>query len=153
PDLVVTNQPTNPTNPDTVVALGQADGTFQASATLPISVPVVDNRDTAVVGDFNGDGRPDLLFSIDIASVPSRQDQKLFGFFGNGAGPFRAAPATTLKGFGTVRNMPLAAGDFDGDGVTDLIVADATGGAWFLHGNGDGTFRANGDGTFGVLLF
>src|SRR5262249_30086192 len=153
PDLVVTSAAGGPL---TTVALGQADCTFRLSDTLPVGEPVNGPSPpaaSAVVADFNGDGRPDLLISI--FAGPS-QDQQLFLFFGVGDGTFRAGPVPTLPVKtlgGGVKNMPLAAGDFDGDGVTDLIVADATGGAWFLHGNGDGTFRANGDGTFGVLLF
>src|SRR6202166_2892744 len=88
------------------------------------------------VGDFNGDGIPDLAvseFGIDI-------------LLGNGDGTFKArllAPG----------NLPyiefIAVGDFNGDGKLDLAVAycnDAfpttqPGAVEILLGNGDGTFN------------
>jgi hypothetical protein len=36
----------------------------------------------------------------------------------------------------------VAAGDFNGDGKTDLAVVDYTGGVNVFLGNGDGTFQA-----------
>jgi enediyne biosynthesis protein E4 len=71
------------------------------------------------VGDFNGDGRPDLWY-LNYAN----QDNSLMQNVGNG-GFIPAAPLTGLLGvsrpwvgFGT------ALADFDGDGWQDLVVAN-----------------------------
>ncbi len=77
---------------------------------------------TVLVGDFNGDGRPDILSNGTVS-------------LGNGDGTFTAVVST-----GTVSG--LAVGDFNGDGKLD--VASGTG---VLLGNGDGTFT-NAPGTF-----
>src|SRR5439155_552784 len=93
------------------------------------------------VGDFNGDGQPDLAvanFDSDDVSI----------LLGKGDGDFQSA-VTYRTG---VHPVFVAVGDLNGDGRTDLVVADAgsfvaymprTGGSLsVLLGNGDGTFQA-----------
>jgi trimeric autotransporter adhesin len=89
------------------------------------------------VGDFNGDGVPDLAvseFGIDIV-------------LGNGDGTFKAgvlAPGNLLPYI-----VFIAVGDFNGDGRLDLAVAycndscptSQPGAVEILLGNGDGTFN------------
>jgi hypothetical protein len=108
-----------------------------------------ENPTQAVVGDFNGDGIPDL-------AVTDRNPSKVSILLGNGDGTFR--PPTSF-------NVPwpprsLAVGDFDGDGTPDLAVT-YTGfdfgpfghevGIWL--GNGDGTFREGTRVTVGTLPY
>jgi hypothetical protein len=67
--------------------------------------------------------------------------------------PFTAA-TDTLLGQGT-SPAGLAAGDFNNDGIADLVVADTTSGAardHILIGNGNGTFRAAPDVLFGASV-
>jgi hypothetical protein len=79
------------------------------------------------VGDFNGDGIPDLAVANGSAvSV----------LLGNGDGTFQA-PVSYAAGIGPIF---VAAGDFNGDGKLDLAVA-ISGGVRVLLGNGDGTFQ------------
>src|SRR2546427_8286403 len=66
---------------------------------------------SVVVGDFNGDGRPDLAVATDGGvSV----------LLGNGDGTF-PAPLTFAVGGGP---CSIAVGVFNGDGVKDLAVAN-----------------------------
>ncbi|HXJ79224.1 MAG TPA: VCBS repeat-containing protein, partial [Candidatus Methylomirabilis sp.] len=88
-----------------------------------------------VLGDFNGDGLPDLA----IANQGSNNVSVALGTPGGGFGPTVNFPAGT----GPVR---IAVGDFNGDGAQDLITANIgtglAGNLTLLLGNGDGTFQA-----------
>ena len=86
------------------------------------------------IGDFNGDGIPDL-------AVPDSASGVVAVFLGKGDGTFQAAVSTST-GSGS---MPLAVavGDFNADGKPDLAVAVGNRGAVaILLGNGDGTFQS-----------
>jgi hypothetical protein len=82
-----------------------------------------------VVGDFNGDGKPDLV----TANSGSNNVSVLLG---NGNGTFQSA---VNYGAGSSPSS-IAVGDFNGDGKLDLVVGNSTGVAVLL-GNGDGTFQ------------
>ena len=72
-----------------------------------------------VAGDFNGDGKQDLL-----TTVSGPQGSSLYPvtagvaiLFGNGDGTLRPAVSQSIPAFGS-----FTTGDFDGDGVTDLAL-------------------------------
>ncbi len=85
-----------------------------------------------VVGEFNGDGRPDLA----VANA-SNINAGVNVLLGNGDGTFQA-----MLHFPT-GNSPrsVAVGDVHGDGRLDLAVPDGNH-VNILLGNGDGTFQA-----------
>ena len=106
--------------------LGNGDGTFQPGVDY-LSGSTVD----MIVGDFNGDGFPDVVVS-DYESGPL--DVALND--GHGGFPTRV---TANPGGDT---WAFAAGDFDGDGHVDIVAPhwrDNT--VAILRGNGDGTFQ------------
>jgi len=83
------------------------------------------------VGDFNGDGKLDLV-------VVNSFSNNVSVLLGNGDGTFQ-----TALDFDTgVAPWSVAVGDFNGDGKLDLAVTNATiGNVSILLGNGDGTFQ------------
>lgn len=56
--------------------------------------------------------------------------------------PFFAAQTTVADLGATTRPFGVAAGDYTGDGVPDMVVGRTTGNVHFLRGNGDGTFAS-----------
>jgi hypothetical protein len=113
------------------VLLGNGDGTFQK----PVSV-TSDGRPTAVgVGDFNGDGKQDLVLVDPYNHVVSVLP-------GNGNGTFQAPIPFQFTGpFPGLLGGP-AVGDFFKTGKLSVAVTSGTGTVSVLQGNGDGTFQA-----------
>lgn len=122
PDLVVANY-FSPNG--AFVLLGKGDGTFNA---LTTQIPVGAFPHAIVVGDFNGDGVPDLGFGYNGG---------VGVFLGNGNGIFEQATGSPVQGAG----LSLLAGDFNHDGKLDMAALDNYGGQVDLYiGAGDGTF-------------
>ncbi len=139
PDLVVSNN--NYGDGTLSVLLGNGDGTFQPASTFAAG----HGPNSIVVGDFNGDGKLDIA-TINYAVVldPRHPVQIIENdvrvVLGNGDGTFQPAKIHAL---GTTRPSFLSVGDFNGDGIPDLVVANLD--ASFLSvllGNGDGAFQA-----------
>jgi hypothetical protein len=136
PDLAVANAASN----NVSVLLGNGDGTFQA----PRNFPAGSGPRSVAVGDFNGDGILDLAV-VGYDQYYHHYDETVRVLLGNGDGSFQA-PRTFNAGSGP---LSVAIGDFNGDGVQDLAVANwgdpahgVAGGVSVLLGNGDGSFQA-----------
>ena len=115
------------------VHLGTGDGTFEAPSDTAALADPSSSPSAIAVGDFNGDGDLDAavaLFNTDSISIS----------LGNRDGTFQ--PATTIGLPAGSAPDAIVAGDFLGNGRTDLAVADAgTNDVTILLGNGDGTFQ------------
>jgi serine/threonine protein kinase/Flp pilus assembly protein TadD len=110
------------------ILLGKGDGTFQAAVNYPTGL----TPSGVGVGDFNGDGIPDLAVSNIFSATLSI-------LLGNGNGTFQAAvnyPAGQFPG-------SVVVADFNGDGVLDLAVTNLVNNSVsVLLGNGNGSFQA-----------
>jgi hypothetical protein len=86
------------------------------------------------VGDFNGDGKPDI-------AVTDSAQKHVVVYLNSGNGSF-SSPITTTIQMGALGAGAIVAGDFNEDGKQDLIVGTIAGpqANIFLSGNGDGTF-------------
>jgi hypothetical protein len=134
PDLAVMNSQENAI----AVFLGKGDGTFTPGNKIPQvgTTPCVlldqASNCALTVGDFNHDGNADLVATSD-------GDDTVIVQLGHGDGTFSPASGSPI----TVGAFPLAVkiGDFNGDGIQDLAVANAKDNTIsVLLGNGDGTF-------------
>jgi hypothetical protein len=106
-DLAVANYLTS----EVSILLGNGDGTFQKAKRFSVSAPI-----GIAVGDFNGDGKPDLAI---IESGGTGQSTVAI-FLNDGAGNFHHA-GSRLCG---IYSISVAVGDFNGDGNLDLAVAN-----------------------------
>jgi hypothetical protein len=90
---------------------------------------------SVAVGDFNGDGKPDL-------AVANAHDSSVSALLGNGDGSFQTHVDYATGGL----PLSVAVGDFNGDGKPDLAVTNYNGDSVsVLLGNGDGSFQTHVD--------
>jgi hypothetical protein len=109
------------------VVLGNGNGTFQKQVSYVLGTGPY----AVAVGDFTGDGIPDI--------VTINNDATMSLLIGNGDGTFRS-PTTVAVG---VHGQTVTAADLIGNGILDFLVPDNTTNAVkVLLGNGDGTFQA-----------
>lgn len=129
PDLATANVTSN----NVTILLGNGDGTFTPAASPTTGA----GPDAIAVADFNGDGILDLA----TANLgPNTSAGSVTVLLGNGDGTFMPAAASPATG---INPQSIAVGDFNGDGVPDLAVANTISNtATILLGNGDGTFTS-----------
>ena len=129
PDLAVANYDTNSGSTDSVsVFLNSGNGTFAAAQNYKVDIGTTG----VAVGDFNGDGIPDLM-------VVSASSQRLTVLQGNGNGTFTAGTQHFNAGSVPVR---IAVADFNGDGKVDVAVVNkSSNNVSVLLGNGNLTFQ------------
>jgi hypothetical protein len=133
-DVVVAN------NDDSTVSVLLGDGSGDFAPAINSATGVTASTfilGSVAVGDFNGDGKPDMA-----VVNGSKADGAVSVLLGNGDGTF--TPFANYFISGTLPTpVFIAIGDFNGDGKPDLVAADLNGGmVSVLLGNGDGTFQA-----------
>ena len=116
---------------DIAVALGNGDGTFETKITT--AVPALPNR--LVVGDFNGDGKPDIVMT---------SGSSVYLLLNQGHGTLGGP---TLLNTEANPVTAIVAADLRNNGKLDLVLTEATvfsptapGAVGVLLGNGNGTF-------------
>jgi hypothetical protein len=104
------------------IVLGNGDGTFQRPVYYSNGFGA-GNEFTFTAGDFNSDGRTDLIASTPAAGGSSN---KFEVFWGNGDGTFQKPKAINLpQNFGG--EIGLVTGDFNSDGLLDFVLVNASG--------------------------
>jgi len=119
--------------------LGRADGSFTGNAAT-FSVNLGTAWHAVGTGDFNGDGRADVLFQNNDGTVTD--------WLGRSDGSFTGNAGTLSVNIGTAWHV-VGTGDFNGDGRDDALFQNTDGTITDWLGRADGTFSGNA-GTFSV---
>ena len=124
----------NPTTGEITNWLGQANGSFVGNdtnfyTTIPTSWQVVGT------GDFNGDGRDDLLWRNGSTGQTTN-------WLAQANGSFVGNDANALSTIGTSWQV-AATGDFNGDNRSDILWRDNTGAMTTALGQANGGFAGN----------
>ena len=121
---------------------GNGDGTFMPFASSPINLPDEKGYCPIVAADFNGDGFVDL--AVAYFGQPYSPMGPVYIYLGDGQGSFTYSSQANVGG----GPFAMVALDYNGDGITDLAVANTfnisanppNGSVTVLKGKGDGTF-------------
>jgi hypothetical protein len=105
------------------VYLGKGDGTFAA----PVYYNGGSFPQQITTGDFNADGKVDIA----VTAIGSAAGGSLEILLGNGDGTFQ--PPVEIAD-GAAAEAPMAVGDLNQDGTSDLVVAGGLTGVFFMSG-------------------
>ncbi len=131
----------NGTGDNVTVLLGNGTGGFAAAPGSPF--PAGSGPQSVAVGDFNGDGHPDL-------AIPNANGGNVTVLLGNGTGGFTPAPGSPFPAGSGLESV--AVGDFNVDGKPDLVIANGdSGNVTVLLGDGSGGFAAAPGSPFPVV--
>jgi len=106
----INNQPLN----GIAVFLGNGDGTFQTGSAQNFGSATEPNPVAVYVGDFNRDGKLDLLVLLE-GNGGFLGEANLYEFLGNGDGTFQAGKLL-IPNIG-----PMTVADLNGDGYADIV--------------------------------
>lgn len=117
------------------VYIGNGNGTFQAGSSFSTGIGSA-SIGYMNIGDFNGDGRIDVVTADRNSGILSMN-------FGNANGSF-SDPTTYNTGGSFNTNTPIAVGDINGDGHLDIAVG--SGGSYIS------LFINNGSGSMSTII-
>jgi hypothetical protein len=107
-DIVVANEKSGTIS----VLIGDGKGRFSTAADSPFAAG--HNPNDITIGDFNRDSWPDV-------AIANHELQQLTILLGDGRGRFSPSPYSPVKVAVKPHPHGIATGDFNGDGVPDLI--------------------------------
>lgn len=114
---------------------------IQDSSLLPDPLPGTVHARKVVVGDFTGDGVPDFLIADHGLDQPPFPGATPLLMSSNGAKFVQQPIPNVPTGF----QHSASAADIRGEGTLDVVVTDATNGAFYLMNEGKGDFTVTRD--------
>jgi len=111
------------------IIFGAAGGTLEGPALYDLG----EGLNAVTVGDFDGNNIPDI--AVDAAEPTPRL------LVGKGDGTFTVEPSSSA-GTTSIPGQFISTGDFNGDGISDLVVTGGTTAGNVFFGNGNATFSA-----------
>jgi hypothetical protein len=112
--------------------LGQPDGTFAGNAGLHTQID--STWQIVGTGDFNGDGRSDVLWQSNVGAI--------LDWLGQPDGTFAGNNQSFNTSFNSAWHV-AGTGDFNGDGIDDILWRNNDGTVTGWLGQPDGTFVSN----------
>jgi hypothetical protein len=135
----------------------QADGTVTDVTRQLLgtgALPSTEWPNAMVIGDFNGDGRPDVFIAGEGTEILPFYGETNVLLISNADGTY-SDRSSTLPQIPDASNTACG-GDVNGDGTFDIYVGNTSdfgrNGPYFLMGNGDGTFRQDRSGLPATLV-
>jgi len=142
PDLAANNACTE----EVQIFTGKANGTFVPGPVIGTGSSDIYQGGEMVVGDFDGDGYPDIAV-INVADA-STSNSSVGVILNDGTGNFKPAMTYALSNYSFAG---MAVGDLNGDGKLDLVVPyNWSSSVALLLGVGDGTFTQPPDVALGT---
>jgi len=139
-DLAVANWISNSVS----ILLGDGTGSFGAATDFTVDSTAGSKPRSVAVGDFNGDGHPDL--ALPISAPRGSGPDSVSILLGDGTGSFGVATSFPVQN----NAFPVAIGDFNDDGSLDLAVPNSLSGTVsILLGDGVGRFGPTSNFTVG----
>ena len=139
-DVVVLNN----TSKDVSVLLGNGDGTFAGRVDYAAASPAMIGAGEGMeirIAEINGDGIPDVVTNLQgntMIGAEIVRESEIAVLLGKGDGTLAPATITPLS---TLLANSIIASDYNGDGLGDVAVLDASGSVNLLVGKGTGGFR------------
>jgi hypothetical protein len=131
-DLIVPD----PSNSAVAVLYGNGDGTFQPAVDFPAAVPGQTAPTGVAIGDFNKDGKPDIVVASSTGCCPHQGGISVL------LNSTPGAPVLYLNPNGTDSGQ-VAVADLNADGKLDVVLSSMGGqGIAVFLGVGNGTFQA-----------
>ncbi len=139
PDIVVLSSQDGTLDDRLYVFVNDGSGGFGAPNIIDLGSITGNGNDRAVaIGDFNGDGKPDLV----VHTVDPSNIEHIWFVAGHGDGTFATPVDRGSYGDATQGIARYFAVDMNGDGRLDLVGLGFGHGVFVSLGNGDGTFKA-----------
>jgi hypothetical protein len=107
-DIVIANEQSR----NVTILLGDGKGGFREAKGSPFTAG--HSLNDIAIGDFDGDGKPDLAFA-------NHEQKSLTVLSGDGQGSFRPATSSPVTVTSNPHTHGVAAGDFNGDRKLDLV--------------------------------
>jgi hypothetical protein len=122
------------------INLGSSHGVLGAASLVTASTCVNNAVQWVATGDVNGDGKADIVATMQDASFAGCQNNTVAVLIGQGTGKFK--PAVYYPTSSTAQEQQVYLVDVNGDGKLDIVTENADGTISVLLNKGNGTYKA-----------